>query len=417
MRNSVRHYPWGSVDSLPALLGAHNPEQRPWAEYWMGAHPLSPSRVYLDPTPSAAPQPLNALIAARPTSYLGQRVHQRFGARLPFLFKILSAHRALSIQAHPNRAQAQEGFATEERAGIPLHAPHRNYKDPHHKPEMVYALSHYWAMCGFAPPQEIISLLSRPPLNTNPTVQSALSHIQRGGEGGLSAFFKCLLEIGTQEKAALVSSVRALVHTQPPARLSDIERTKDITAARYWWVGRLLHQFPSDIHVIAPLYLNLILLTPGEALSLESGTLHAYLHGDAIEVMANSDNVLRGGLTSKHIDTQELMRILVFNSRQPSRIAPLSEGALNRFPVTADEFELSHLVLSPEARTLKRCASPEILLLLGEKATIAPSTRTPERTVLQTGESLFIPPSVPALTVHGAGELFRVTVAPRLFER
>ena len=412
MQNHIQHYAWGSTDGIATRIGLQNPDQKPYAEYWMGAHPAAPSELYSIHAQPIDGHPLDTLIAAQPTHYLGEVSQRHFGNRLPFLFKMLSAAKALSIQAHPNLTQARIGFEREEQLGIAIKAPTRSYRDSSHKPEMVYALTTYWAMGGFRNPSEIVAELGHSSLQTFAPIIQARRALAKG-EAGLSSFLQILLEMKASQKKAVLAAIQQLAHIlSPSVSLTALETHTDLQSARYWWVGELLRQFPNDAGALAPLYLNLIKLAPRHALFLGAGMLHAYLHGTALEVMANSDNVLRGGLTAKHIDRAELMQILDFHSCAPQWITPHSTGALHRFVTAAEEFELSHLMLSEHPYQMECSASPEIVLALGGQATIEVAGQS---VLLHSGQSLFICPQISELQVHGSGELFRVGIAGRLF--
>ncbi len=412
MRNSLQHYAWGSSQAIPQLLGIDNSSEQPVAECWMGAHPAAPSQLYEAAASPSAGRPFDQCIAEAPLRYLGAVSQRRFGNRLPFLFKLLSANQALSIQAHPNLSQAQAGYAREEAQGIDLHSPTRSYKDPSHKPEMVYSLTTYWAMCGFRTLSEIIKQFSLPPLAQHPVIGDILQRLNSQDPTALSYFLRQLLEIKGKAREQLLEAASQLVDAHaPPVKRRELEQ-HDIAAARYWWVGELMRQFPNDTGALAPFYLNVIKLPPQRALFLGAGMLHAYLHGTAIEVMANSDNVLRGGLTSKHINKEELMHILDFSPQSPTWVEPQPEGTLQRFPVAADEFELSYLQLEAAPKTLAGPPSPKIALLLEGQAQI---TAEDSQVTLQRGQSLFIFPEINTLTASGSGKLFLVTVARRLF--
>ena len=412
MRNSLQHYAWGSAHAIPHLLGIDNPSGQPVAEYWMGAHPAAPSYLYEEGTSPSEAHPFDQCIVEAPQHYLGAVSQQHFGNRLPFLLKLLSAQQALSIQAHPNLSQAAAGYAREEAQGIDLHSPTRSYKDPSHKPEMVYSLTTYWAMCGFRAFPEIIEQFSLPPLGQHPIIDNILQRLPKRNPAALSYFLQRLLEVEGEEQKQLLEAASQLVATHAPQIGRQELEERDIAIARYWWVGELMRQFPNDIGALAPFYLNVIKLAPQQALFLGAGMLHAYLHGSAIEVMANSDNVLRGGLTSKYINKKELINILDFHPQSPLWVEPRLEGALQRFPVAANEFELSSLQLDATPKVIACPSSPKIVLLLeGEAQIVAENSPV----TLHRGQSLFLFPEVASFTASGEGRLFLVTVAPRLF--
>ncbi|MDR0998871.1 MAG: mannose-6-phosphate isomerase, class I, partial [Treponema sp.] len=273
LQNTVKHYEWGSPVHIPALLGADNSRGLPWAELWMGVHPGGPSRI--------GGITLGDLIAANPERYLGKPAAKDFGG-LPFLFKLLAAARPLSIQAHPNPEQAREGWERENGKGIPLDAPNRNYKDACHKPEILCALNPFTAMCGFRHPEEIGVLLAQCFDGASPSLRGGIEPLYSAlaGEEPLKAFFNALFALPQETLEELSAYAR---DTALPGGEGDL-------------VSRFAGLHPGDPGIIAPIYLNLLQLMPGEAIYLPAGVLHAYVHGFAVELMANSDNVLRGGL-------------------------------------------------------------------------------------------------------------------------
>ncbi len=324
MKNPIQHYPWGSRIAIAELLGIQNPEARPMAELWMGAHPKSPSTVLVEDKWIR----LDELIRSAPGPLLGTKVIEKLGETLPFLFKVLAAAEPLSIQAHPNKAQAIEGFEREERLGIPLDAPHRNYRDKNHKPELLCAMTPFEALKGFRPLEETIELLNQ--IGTSSIVP--LRQVLEGGDEGsaLRAFFTKLMRMDKEDLERILADV--VVEAERLGR----ERKE------FWWVVRLHEKYPSDPGVLSPLFLNLVTLAPGEAIYLPAGQLHAYLGGMGIEIMASSDNVLRGGLTTKHMDVDELLKVVSFASQFPEKILPREdEAGIKVYLPPAQEFRLS----------------------------------------------------------------------------
>ncbi len=379
LKNQVQHYPWGSKQAIPDLLGEENPEDLPWAELWMGAHPKAPSTAISD----EGEIPLNVLVAGDPDFFLGPEVGHTFGARLPFLFKVLAAEEPLSIQAHPDLEQARRGFADEEKRGIPVNAPERNYRDENHKPELICALTPFTAMCGFRRPGEIAAYLE--PVK-------AAAPLTAGGADCRTIFKRMMFLTGRQKKR-IIDEV--LFHAC----------SRKDAAAR--WVVRLSEFYPDDIWVIAPYILNLIELAPGDALALRAGLLHSYLRGTGIELMANSDNVLRGGLTGKHVDRDELMNILDFSPTDPPLIHA-GEGPVSRYSAGVAEFALSHY--HADTRQLfhvPKTGGPEILLCTEGAWEIRAGD---EFIGVPRGGSVFLAAAAGAYTLQGAGSLFRAFV-------
>ena len=404
LQNTVKNYEWGSPEWIPTLLGQANPSRIPWAELWMGAHPAGPSRVLSD----GKDLPLPELIASDPVFFLGKETAETFG-KLPFLFKILAAATPLSIQAHPNQEQAREGFQRENREGIPLDSPNRNYRDPRHKPEILCALSSFAALCGFRERSEIKNFISA--LLETTRSQGGEEYLRKGLESLVSALGS---EAGTEEPASparegeisLKTFLAALFSLNAETRkaLGAFIRSKQSVLEKHFplfkdeWTlcSYFSGLYPGDYGIIAPLFLNIIILEPGQAIYLPAGVLHAYIHGMAVELMADSDNVLRGGLTSKRVDLDELSRIIAFREYKPE-ILKKTEPDLPWFsyPGSAAEFTLSVMRSSgagipyPEKRA-------SIVLVTTGSATI---TKNGEKSgengapimTLKTGESIFIP--------------------------
>jgi mannose-6-phosphate isomerase len=391
--NTVKHYDWGSPLWIPRLLGEENPSGGPWAELWMGLHPEGPSQIILDDKKI----PLSRLLEDNP-AYLGAAA-AAFGT-LPFLFKLLAAESPLSIQAHPNREQAKQGWDRENRLGIPLKDPRRNYKDANHKPEILCALSPFKAMCGFRETGGISRRLAAFIAPAPPSLRGALAPLGSALDlpGGLKAFLTALF--GLSEGAR--------------RELSEY-------AARQAWgeefgeerrlIARFAGLYPGDPAILAPLYLNLVDLAPGEAVCLPAGVLHAYIHGFGAELMANSDNVLRGGLTAKHADIPELVHILRFSPFLPEILRPPPGGSFFRYPSPGGEFSLS--VLSGGAIPFPD-AGPSIVAVTEGRAFFSGADTGGKPFTLGQGESAFIPAraSPEGLFLSGAYTLYAAGIPP-----
>ncbi|WP_338677068.1 mannose-6-phosphate isomerase, class I [Streptomyces sp. SCSIO 30461] len=379
LSNTVRPYTWGSTTLIPELLGVA-PSGEPQAELWMGAHPAGPSG-----TDRGA---LNEVIAADPVRELGVATTARFGPRLPFLFKVLAAGSPLSLQVHPDRARAREGFAAEEEAGVPLDAPDRNYKDDNHKPELICALTPFDGFCGFRSSIEAADLIAGLGVDSlKPYVDLLHAH---------------------PEDAALREVLTAVLS----ADRSELARTVDEAAAASARIGgpytpfaTLAHHFPGDPGVIAAMLLNHVVLQPGEAMYLGAGVPHAYLSGLGVEIMANSDNVLRCGLTPKHVDVPELLRVVRFDPSEPIVLRPeASPSGEEVYDIPIDEFRLSRFVRGPGAEPTDITAhTPQILLATAGRPEAGGLSLAP-------GESVFVPAGEKA-ELSGTGTVFRATVA------
>ncbi|MFM9698091.1 mannose-6-phosphate isomerase, class I [Streptomyces europaeiscabiei] len=376
--NTVRPYAWGSTTAIPQLLGVA-PTGEPQAEMWMGAHPGAPSRT--------GRGPLTEVIDEGPDRELGSRTVAKFGPRLPFLLKLLAAGAPLSLQVHPDLEQAREGYEDEERRGIPIDAGHRNYKDANHKPELICALTEFDGLCGFRAPLQAADLLAALDVDSlKPYVDLLHAH---------------------PEEAALREVLTAVLSADPEDMSHTVTEAADACArlgGAHAPYADIAHHYPGDPGVIAAMLLNHVRLQPGEALFLGAGVPHAYLNGLGVEIMANSDNVLRCGLTPKHVDVPELLRIVRFEATDPGVLRPeASPDGEEVYETPIDEFRLSRFVL-PEVTAphdLTR-ATPQILLCT------AGSVRAGEHT-LAPGESVFVPADEKA-EVSGPGTLFRATV-------
>ncbi|WP_369271464.1 mannose-6-phosphate isomerase, class I [Streptomyces sp. R11] len=376
--NTVRPYAWGSTTAIPKLLGAE-PTGEPQAEMWMGAHPGAPSRTERGT--------LVEVIEADPERELGEAAVAKFGPRLPFLLKILAAGAPLSLQVHPNLEQAKEGYEDEERRRIPVDAGHRNYKDANHKPELICALTEFDGLCGFRDPIEAADALDGLGVDSlKPYVDLLHAHPE---DAALREVLTAILTADPDEMARTVADAAAAC-----ARLGG----------DYAPYADLAHHYPGDPGVIAAMLLNHVRLQPGEALFLGAGIPHAYLSGLGVEIMANSDNVLRCGLTPKHVDVPELLRVVRFEAGDPGVLRPeASPDGEEVYETPIDEFRLSRYVL-PEGTTahdLTR-ATPQILLCTAGSVRIGEHDLTP-------GRSVFVPAGEKA-EVSGAGTVFRATV-------
>ena len=389
--NPVQNYAWGSRHAIADLLGRPSPSAAPEAELWIGAHPKAPSRI----VSPAGLGTLDRAIQNDPVDILGREVCDQFGNELPFLLKVLAAAEPLSIQAHPDHEQARRGWARENAEGVPVDASHRNYRDPNHKPELVCALSAFTALKGFRPLEEVVRNLE--PV-ARPEFGPELGRVARDQTPlALRALFARLMTLDPEEQAPLLKRATG-------------EATRRRRSDSAWeWVARLMTRYPGDVSVLSPLYLNLITLAAGDALFLPAGELHAYLEGTALEIMANSDNVLRGGLTPKHVDVPELLATLVFEGRAPEvlKAAPAAPGE-KVYRTPAREFELGLLeIAAARPFTPSPGRGVEILLgLSGETVIRVEGTTTP----LGQGRSVLVPASVPSYGIEGEGRVCRARV-------
>lgn len=342
LSNPIREYAWGSRTVLADLLGRPVPSPEPEAELWIGAHPTGPS--------AAGGTPLTELITAAPREVLGEPVLARYGARLPYLLKVLAADAPLSLQVHPDPDQAAAGFEAEAAAGVPVDAPHRRYRDPYHKPELLVALSghggagdpgrdRFRALCGFRDPGESAESLAGLGVPELAPAVTALA----GGD--------------------LAGAVRWLLEHPRPAELADA------VAGHGGLAGELAAAYPGDVGVVVALLLNQVTLAPGEAIFMPAGNLHAYLRGTGVEIMAASDNVLRGGLTPKHVDVAELLRVLRFEPLPEPVLAPVAvQPGVVTWPVPVPDFALHRVRLDADRPALELAVTgPRVVLcVVGE---------------------------------------------------
>lgn len=385
---SLRSYDWGSRHAIADLFG-WVPTDEPMAELWFGAHPEGSARVIGDRQRST----LADLIAADPSALLGPAEVAKFGPRLPFLLKVLAAEKPLSLQVHPSPAQARAGFADEVARGVPPSAPERNYRDDSHKPELLCALTEFWALNGFRSVVDTVRLL-----RDLGVLELAPLRILLHPTGDVRATVDALLKAPDDDIQALVDAVvrgaRALV-------AGDGEWVEEAA-----WVLNIADRFPGDAGIVLALLLNLVHLQPGQYLFVPAGQVHGYLSGTGIEIMASSDNVLRCGLTSKHVDRPEVMRLADFSDGPSPALDPVRRptGELG-FNAPVRDFALSRLTMEAGQEFSVTCAGAQIVLCIaGQLSMQAAHHETP----LYPGTAVFVPAGVD-VRLHGTGDVFRAT--------
>lgn len=394
LENTIQNYAWGSKTALQSLFGIENAAQQPQAEIWMGAHPNGCSRVQCEDGACS----LSELIESDKPGILSPRKAELFN-ELPYLFKVLAAGNALSIQVHPNKVEAELGFAREETSGIERGHPQRNYHDANHKPELVYALTPYHAMNGFRNFSEIIAffehLIARQHV---PKVASLLEQFCIDQtSAGLEAFFVGILSLEGEEKQKALSALLIHAHQQTLNQESSAE---------FALILELAQNYPDDIGLFAPLMLNVLILQPGEAMYLEARTPHAYLKGVGLEVMANSDNVLRAGLTAKHIDVAELARCTLFVEKPQDELLlkPVVDGNKQSYLVPVPDFAFDCFLKAENE--LIHVESAEIIFAIDSETMVMHTSG--EALLLKKGESAFIPAFAQAYTITSEGRVARV---------
>ncbi len=392
LTGSVQNYAWGSTTALPAFLGVE-PDGRPQAELWLGAHHSAPSLL--------GSQSLADVIAADADGVVGEAAVEEFGPQLPYLLKVLAAAQPLSLQAHPTRSGAQDGFAREEKAGMDRGAPTRLYRDDWPKPEMLVALGDVEALCGFREPDETYALFARLGV---PAAADLVAPLQGGGPDQLAEVFARVLGLADAERAVIAQVVTAaaeLIEAGDAAADADLARFARTAV-------ELDEHYPGDPGVLAALLMNRMGFGRFQGLFLPAGNLHAYLHGIGVEIMANSDNVMRGGLTPKHVDVSELLAILDFTPGVPALVEVVEESAgIWRYRTPAPEFALWRVDAGAVPVTAPAADSGRIVLVI--EGPVAVSDGSTSRTLVQ-GESVFGYPG-DVLTVTGADGTGTVMVA------
>jgi mannose-6-phosphate isomerase len=375
----IRNYEWGSTSSIPSMLGCAE-DGKPWAELWLGAHPSAPSVVGEPRTP------LDELIAADPAGQLGPAVVDRFGS-LPFLFKVLAAAAPLSLQAHPSVLQAEAGYAREDAAGVPIDAPNRSFRDRFHKPELICALTDFHALCGFRDPVATLDVLATIDTSALDPIRDRLA--AASAVDGLGPLLEHLLTLPAADAAALVAPVVAACGALGPDRHADVRAMAAALGERY----------PGDAGVVTALLLNLVHLKPGEALFLGAGNLHAYLGGTGVEIMANSDNVLRGGLTTKHIDIPTLLEVVDVRPIEPVVQRPVAVEGVASYDTPVPEFALERLDLDRSVAV----SGPAILLCTDGAADVGSFS-------LERGAAAWLPAGDGIVELRGRGTVYRAGV-------
>ena len=379
LKGKIQHYAWGGKEFIPHLLGMNNPKEEPFAEYWLGAHASAPAEVT-----NGSTRQLNKLIELKKEKALGEFVQKEFG-RLPFLLKVLDVRDMLSIQVHPGKKAAEEAFARENAAGLPVTSSNRNYRDDNHKPELLVALSEFWLLHGFKSKDQLLKTFeSAPELGT-------LSRSFAGSS--YESLYREVMEM-PQEKVNRI--LQPLIdHLIPLYKENKLKKSSPD-----FWAARAALNYSDgkniDRGIFSIYLLNLVHLQKGEAVFQDAGILHAYLEGQNVEIMANSDNVLRGGLTKKHIDVSELMKHVLFEPIEPLIIHAAEKlNGEEVYPTPSKDFELSCFKLGPGEQTEFVSETADILFLLEGAVSLAETetygkVRTDKSIDLGKGESAVV---------------------------
>jgi mannose-6-phosphate isomerase len=393
--NPIRGYAWGSRTVIAQIQGRPAPCAGPEAEMWLGAHPDSPSAL----ARNGRPVPLTELIRSDPLGLLGEPVLRRFGPRLPFLVKLLAADEPLSLQVHPDAEQARAGFAAEEAGGVPPGAA-RRYVDRYHKPELLVALGEFEALCGFRAPGDSAELLGRLDV---PELAATLDELSRPDPGeALCRSVRGLLAMPATERARLVAAVARAARSGRPDSGDAAERRLRRLAAE------LSDRYPADAGVVVALLLNHVCLRPGQAIWMPPGNLHSYLRGAGVEAMSASDNVLRGGLTRKHVDAAEFLRLLRFEVLVEPVVASVPAGpGLQTWPVPVEEFRLHRAVVRPDAADVELPGhGPRIVLCVRGQVRVDDGVAAVR---LRGGQAAFGAAGEAPVRAGGTGEIFQAT--------
>ncbi len=396
LNNKVRDYAWGHHQYIPDFLGIPNPDDNPYAELWMGAHPLASSRIDSELQGGIQQIDLGDFISTDSENILGPQITLEYG-RLPYLLKLLAAGNALSIQAHPSKQMAEEGFKREDDAGIPRDAADRNYRDDNHKPEIIMAITKFTAMIGFRETAGILKYFSE--LKQSGKLKILLAQVslrmRESPSEALQVFFEGILGLDKDSTDMILNA----------ANIESKNTNNCWNPIQRRWVRQLAAAFPGDIGAIAPLFLHIVELQPGEALYQPARALHAYLEGFGLELMANSDNVLRGGLTKKHIDVPELMKVLKFEASKP---AILTNGVpdingISHYSTPTREFTLGTAAVSAAGDiSLKSGRGPLIVLAMEGDVILRDGF---EELKLTRGCSAFIPWNAREVNITGNGHI------------
>ncbi len=349
LKGVVQNYAWGGKDFIPNLLGQKS-DDNAFAEYWLGAHLNAPSVVVLTDSELS----LIDYLGTDPKRILGAAVFNKFG-RLPYLFKVLDVHDMLSIQVHPSKLEAEKGFFIENERGIALTATNRNYKDDNHKPEIMVALSEFWLLHGFLPKDELIETLE---------ARAELRHLLVFfREGGYQSLYKHIMNL-TEEKSDNILKP-LITRILPLYENGELDKSSPD-----YWAAKTVSMAKDNDHLdkgIYSIYLfNIVTVQKGDGVFQDAGIPHAYLQGQNMELMANSDNVLRGGLTPKHVDIPELLKHIIFEETHPQILkGELMKDQIERvYKSKAPDFELSNIVLNQEQKYMMNAETVEMYILM-----------------------------------------------------
>jgi len=372
LKGTIQNYAWGGNHFIPELLGIKAVDKK-YAEYWLGAHTKSPSII----TDSTGDQTLDVFLKSDLTNSLGTKIAKKFG-RLPFLFKVLDVSEMLSIQVHPTKFEAEKGFEFENKKGIPLNAPHRNYKDDNHKPEIMVALSDFWLLHGFLPKGQLTKVLK----NT-PEFVELFSVFEEKGYFGL--YKKVMMQSVEETNQVLQPLINRIL---PLYKLGKLQKSNP-----NYWAAKAIDSAKDktvlDKGIYSIYFFNIVKIKKGEAIFQDAGIPHAYLEGQNMELMANSDNVLRGGLTPKHVDVPELLKHMIFEETLPNvmRGELQADGIERIYKSPAPDFELSQIELHSAKRYQSKTKTAQIIIIISGEAEVAEGNKV---LTVNKGDAVFI---------------------------
>ena len=393
LKGAVQNYDWGGFTFLPELLNLPNDGKKPFAEYWLGAHSKSPATVMMEKNETAA---LDIFIQQNPGARLGDIIYERFG-RLPYLLKVLDVKDMLSIQVHPSKQSAEQKFEEENNKGIPLHAAERNYKDNNHKPELLSPLGEVYLLHGFKERVSLARLLKEIP---------ELNFLEKDfKQDDYRSLYTRVMTMPQEEvNDRLLSLLNRII---PLYAAGQLEKSSE-----HFWASRAALTFNKngniDRGIFSVYFFNVVKVAPGEGLFQDAGLPHAYLEGHTMEIMANSDNVLRGGLTPKHIDVKELLAHVRFKPTVPNITRGIDNGAGEEIFITpAADFQLSRILLTAGKTITIDTLTADIYFIY--KGEVNAATEG-EKIDLRQGEALLaIPAAKLKLTATGSAIVFRAT--------
>ena len=394
LKGTVKHYDWGGTLFIPSLINVENTEGKPFAEYWLGAHALADCKIEW---PGNGADSLNDVLRKDPENLLGKDVYQRF-QNLPYLLKTLDVKQMLSIQVHPSKKAAEIGFEEENKAGIPIDSSKRNYKDNNHKPELMLALGEFWLLHGFKPAEEIRRVLNE--------VEELLSIASAFQGNDYANLYRHVMEMPQPEVNRILKPL--LDRILPLYKAGKLDKSLED-----FWAARAAITFQQEENIdrgIFSIYLfNLLKLEKGQAIFQDAGIPHAYLEGQNVEIMANSDNVLRGGLTTKLVDVKELLKHVKPEVTEYKILNGEKKGDEIIYKTKAPDFELSCFPLQKDQQVKFRSHTLEILLVTGGEVAVKAGSAQLE---LKKGSPAAILFAGEKVTMHAVEEttVYRATV-------